>query len=195
MENKDINFVNQMLDKFVRSLYGIDMYLTSPFGVYTITVILYPNKFLSNSPEYDPEYASLMNPDKVIDIFEESSRYLGIDILYERNPRFVVSNQFGSYLEEYIRQIEELTPDFFKSEYFPEKGRDNFKNITVKYQRVWFNGESSSPFELMFKARGIDSLHVNVYDTTMAFKDELDDYLSSKMSVDPQITLFFHNNK
>ena len=46
----------------------------------------------------------------------------------------------------------------------------------------------------MFKARGIDSLHVNVYDTTMAFKDELDDYLSSKMSVDPQITLFFHNN-
>jgi hypothetical protein len=194
MENKNINLVNQMLDKFVRSIYGFDMYLTSTFGVYTITVILYPNKFLLNSPEYDPEYASLMNNDKVIDIFEESSRYLGIDLIYERNPRFVVSNQFGSYLEEYIRQIEELTPDFFKSEYFPEKGRDDFKNITVKYQRVWFDGEPSAPFELMFKARGIDSLRVNVYDTTTAFKDELNEYLSSKMSVDPQITLFFHNS-
>ena len=183
-----------MLDKFVRSIYGFDMYLTSPFGVYTITVILYPNKFLLNSPEYDPEYASLMNNDKVIDIFEESSRYLGIDLIYERNPRFVVSNQFGSYLEEYIRQIEELTPDFFKSEYFPEKGRDDFKNITVKYQRLWFDGETSAPFELMFKARGIDSLRVDVYDTTTAFKDELNEYLSSKMSVDPQITLFFHNS-
>ena len=72
-----------MLDKFVRSIYGIDMYLTKPYGKYVPTVIVYPEKFLLNSPEYDAEYSSLMNPDKVMDIFEEASRYLGIDLKYD----------------------------------------------------------------------------------------------------------------
>jgi hypothetical protein len=66
----------------------------------------------------------------------------------------------------------------------------NFPDYVIKDWVYKFNKEGS--------AEGIqdwiDSLHVDVYDTTMAFKDELNDYLSSKMSVDPQITLFFHNN-
>lgn len=183
-----------MLDKFVKSLYGIDMYLTSPFGLYTITVILYPNKFLSNSPEYDPEYSSLMNNEKVIDIFEESCRYLGIDLIYEVDARFVVSEQLGSYLDGYIGKLEELTPDFFKSEYFPENGRENFENITVKYQKVWFDGQLPSVVELIFKGSGFDKGEVKIYTIMIAFGNEYYNYLSTKMSVDPQIVMLFHNN-
>ena len=183
-----------MLDKFVRSIYGIDMYLTKPYGKYVPTVIVYPEKFLLNSPEYDAEYSSLMNPDKVMDIFEEASRYLGIDLKYDSDSRFVVSVHLGNYLEEYIRQIEEFTTDFFKSDYLTDQTRNYFENVTIEYKRVWFNSAANN-LELIFKGNGIDKTKIDIFDFMGVYEDEYHKFISSKMTLDPQIKLFFHTDK
>jgi hypothetical protein len=194
MKNQDIHFINLMLDKFVRSIYGIDMYLTKPYGKYVPTVIVYPEKFLLNSPEYDAEYSSLMDPDKVMDIFEEATRYLGVDLKYDSDSRFVVSVHLGNYLEEYIRQIEEFTTDFFKSDYLPEQTRNYFENVTIEYKRVWFNSAANN-LELIFKGNGIDKTKIDIFDFMGVYEDEYYKFISSKMTLDPQIKLFFHTDK
>lgn len=183
-----------MLDKFVRSIYGIDMYLTKPYGKYVPTVIVYPEKFLLNSPEYDAEYSSLMDPDKVMDIFEEASRYLGIDLKYDSDSRFVVSKQLGSYLEDYIKQIEEFTTDFFKSDYFPEESRKYFENITIEHKRVWFNSAPPVNLELIFRG-GFDNTTIDIFDVMGAYENEYYKFISNKMTLDRQIALFFHTDK
>ena len=100
----------------------------------------------------------------------------------------------GNYLEEYIRQIEEFTTDFFKSDYLPEQTRNYFENVTIEYKRVWFNSAANN-LELIFKGNGIDKTKIDIFDFMGVYEDEYHKFISSKMTLDPQIKLFFHTDK
>ena len=192
---ENIQLRNKFLDKFVRTVHDLDMYLSEDRFGYTVKVIVYPYKFLKNSPEYNSEYASLMYTEKIQDIFEEAMTYIPFDdIRLEDRPEFVVSKVKGSYLEKYIKDIEYLTPMFFESDYMPEEYRGYEKNPTVKLINLWFHpgfesthrdGAGKPHFGVSFNVSGKGS------DLITVFEKEFEDYLSNNMNVDEEIHTWF----
>lgn len=194
----DIHKINNFLDKFVRSVYGVDMYIADNSYVGTAAhIIIYPYKFLKNSPEYDPNLSELTNSVKANKIFSDTMKYMGIDAEKTFNDEviYTVSKNLGSYLEKYIKDIEYLTPMFFESDYLPEEYRGRVKDTNVKYRIIWFSGGFNSHYDA---DRYIEP-HLNVgFQVTKeaesflnAFEDEFKDYLSNNMNVDDQIHIWF----
>ena len=192
---ENIQLRNKFLDKFVRTVHDLDMYLVKDSFGYTVKVIVYPYKFLKNSPEYNSEYANLMYTEKIQDIFEESMTYIPFDnIPLSDRPEFVVSEKKGSYLEKYIKDIEYLTPMFFESDYMPEDFRGREENPIVKFNKIWFHGGYLSTFSadagqphfgVSFDVSGKGSDLINI------FEKEFEDYLSNNMNIDKQIRIWF----
>ena len=105
----DIQQINRFLDKFVRGVYGVDMYVAhNQYYGNVPHIIIYPYKFLKNSPEYDPNLSELTNKDKAIEIFSDTMKYMGVDTKkrFDDEIVYTVSKNFGSYLEKYIKDIE-----------------------------------------------------------------------------------------
>jgi len=194
---ENVQLRNRFLDKFVRTVHDLDMYLVKDNFGYTPTVIVYPYKFLKNSPEYNSDYASLMYTEKIQDIFEEAMSYIPFDdVRLNDRPDFVVSKLKGSYLEKYIKDIEYLTPMFFESDYIPEDYRGYEKNPTVKFNKIWFHSGFLSTFSadagqphfgVSFDVSGKGSDLINI------FEKEFEDYLSNNMNVDEEIRAWFMN--
>lgn len=194
----DIHKINTFLDKFVRSVYGMDMYIADNRYAGTAPhIIIYPYKFLKNSPEYDPNLSELTNSVKANKIFSDAISYMGIDADKTFNDEVVytVSKNWGSYLEKYIKDIEYLTPMFFESDYLPEEYRGRVKDTNVKYRNIWFSGGFSSHYNADRYVEPHLSVGFQVTKETEsflnAFEDEYKDYLSNNMNVDDQIHIWF----
>ena len=196
----DIHKINRFLDKFVRSIYGVDMYIANSRYAGTVPhIIIYPYKFLKNSPEYDPSFIELTNKAKAEKIFTDTMKYMGVDAekRFNDNIVYTVSKNLGSYLEKYIKDVEYLTPMFFESDYLPEEYRGRVKDTNVKYRNIWFHGGFNSHYDA---ERYIEpNLGVGFQVTKeaesflSAFEDEFKDYLSNNMNVDDQIDIFFND--
>ena len=198
----DIQQINRFLDKFVRGVYGVDMYVAhNQYYGNVPHIIIYPYKFLKNSPEYDPSFIELTNKDKAVEIFSDTMKYMGVDAKkrFDDNMVYTVSKNWGSYLEKYIKDIEYLTPMFFESDYLPEEFRGRVKDTNVKYRNIWFSGGFKSHYNA---DRYVES-HLSVgFQVTKeaesflnAFEDEYKDYLSNNMNVDDQIHTWFNDFK
>ena len=81
----DFEKMNRILDMFMRSMYGVDAYLTPiprfPPIPYRPNILFFPSKFLKGSPEFSEKYYKFFNRDeKEIenDIFR-AFKYLGVN--------------------------------------------------------------------------------------------------------------------
>ena len=195
----DIHTINKGLDKFMRRVYGVDVYLTESnhniMGKYKIHILVFPSKFLKSSPEFDEKYYNFFNREEreiLNDIFK-SFRYLGID----RNEiqgnylYFEISSDLPDYLKKYneelISNINNFINDSKLSEYI----------LNVRINRIEPSIPHGSSYHVPYMDLRLsyDTINKNmdVYDylNDSSFREPLMDYISTKMEVDPQIEFWF----
>ena len=195
----DIHKINNGLDKFMRRVYGIDVYLTeNQYGSgdkeYLINILLFPSKFLQGSPEYSEKYHKFFDRTRYEieeDIFR-ALKILGIDSKDIRGDylNFEISSNLPEYLKKYneelISNINNFINDSMLSEYISN----------VRINRI----EPSIPHGSNYHVPYMD-LRLS-YDTTnekMDFRNYLNEnvrgpmmaYIKTKMKVDPQIEFWF----
>jgi len=180
----DIVNINKFLDKFVKKLYGLDMYLVNErFGL-KIHLLVFPYKILEKSPEYDPEYRK--NLGNIRSIFNSAMGHIGEPSTTE-DYKFTLSKDLGTYLNDYLANVMELLEMFWDTDYAPDyklsDDEKKFKLGSINY----YNFKSSS-----FEDGEYENLMVAIKSGkgNLSFlQDDIMDYLSNNMELDPQIEI------
>lgn len=180
----DIVKVNKFLDKFVKKLYGLDMYIVNErFGL-KIHVLVFPYKILEKSPDYDPEYRK--NLGDIRNIFDGAMRHMGESNTID-SYQFTLSKDLGKYLDDYLANVMELLDMFWDTDYAPDyklsDDEKRFKLSSINY----YNFKSSS-----FEDGDYENIMVTVHSgkkNLNFLEPEIIDYLSNNMELDPQIQI------
>ena len=199
----DFEKMNRILDMFMRSMYGVDAYLTPisrfPPIIYRPNILFFPSKFLKGSPEFSEKYYKFFNRDeKEIenDIFR-AFKYLGVNSenISKGSTLIHISSDIPEYLKNYQRELIVHINDFIES--------DTIKDYRLSEAASNFRVDSIDSVFLLI-GRG-DSPYINfkiIYDSKSFYnmasllnswevKIPLMDYLRTKMKVDPQIDFYF----
>jgi len=196
----DIHKINRMVDLFMKRLYDVDVYLTEyKYGMkdeeYKINLLVFPSKFLKNSPEFSEKYYDFLNRDEkdILDDILKAFRYLGIDrknintdtIYYDISSK--IPDYLKKYNEEFISNINEYINNSELSEIISnvrinrlEPSIPHGSNYHVPYidLRLYFDSNN----------KNVDASY---YLNDNSFRKPLMDYISTKMEVDPQIDFWF----
>ena len=189
-----------MVDLFMKRLYDIDVYLTEyKYGMkdeeYKINLLVFPSKFLKNSPEFSEKYYNFLNRDEkdILDDILKAFRYLGIDrknintdtIYFDMSSK--IPDYLKKYNEEFISNINEYINNSDLSEIISnvrinrlEPSIPHGSNYHVPYidLRLYFDSNN----------KNVDASY---YLNDNIFRKPLMDYISTKMEVDPQIDFWF----
>jgi len=196
----DMHQTNTMLDKFMRRVYGVDVYLTENRykfrdEKYRINILVFPSKFFLSSPEFDQKYYNFLNREEreiLNDIFK-AFRYLGIDrnqiesdALYTQT-----SSQLPEYLEKYNEELISNINSFINNSELSEYVSN------VRIGRI----EPSIPHGSNYHVPYLDlrlsfdtinnNLDVRNYLNESSFRKPLMEYIKTKMEVDPQVEFWF----
>jgi len=196
----DIHKINRMVDLFMKRLYDVDVYLTEyKYGMkdeeYKINLLVFPSKFLKNSPEFSEKYYDFLNRDEkdILDDILKAFRYLGIDrknintdtIYFDMSSK--IPDYLKKYNEEFISNINEYISNSDLSEIISnvrinrlEPSIPHGSNYHVPYidLRLYFDSNN----------KNVDASY---YLNDNIFRKPLMDYISTKMEVDPQIDFWF----
>lgn len=200
----DINTINKGLDKFMRRVYGVDVYLTdSPnkFGSkkYLINILFFPAKFLKGSSEYSEKYYNFFNTSRTEienDIFR-SFKYLGINSeeVTRNNINLRISSDIPEYIKTYGEEMVSNINNFIETETVDGISLSD-KMSDVKVDRIfatipYYDEDFDSHIllrldhEVTGKYLGATFLNDNFV------RDPMIDYLKTKMDLDPQIDFWF----
>ena len=198
----DFDKMNRILDMFMRSMYGVDAYLTSirsfPPIIYRANILFFPSKFLKGSSEYSEKYYKFFNRDeKEIenDIFR-AFKYLGVNSENIRGYTFIhISSDIPEYLKNYQRELIVHINDFIESDtikdYRLSEAVSNFRVDSID-PVVFLTGRGDSPyinFKIIFDSKSFYNLASLL--NSWEVRNPLMDYLKTKMKVDPQIDFYF----
>jgi hypothetical protein len=200
----DINKLNRVLDLYMRGMYGVDAYLTpSKYGgknTYLINILLFPSKFLKNSPDFSQKYYDFFSRGKsqVLRDVVKAFRYLGVNIRSEIKLLDYVSLHISSdseYLKNYIKELMGHINNFIESDliedlYLLSKRMSNVKVkmmnpviddmvLGIPYVNLWLTYDSLG-----------DSVYTPLLNDEL-FRKPLENYLKTKMNLDPQIDYWF----
>jgi hypothetical protein len=200
----DINKVNRILDLYMRGMYGVDAYLTpSKYGdknTYLINILLFPSKFLKNSPDFSQKYYDFFSRgvSQVLRDVVKAFRYLGVNIRSEIKLLDYVSLHISSdseYLKNYIKELMGHINNFIESDliedlYLLSKRMSNVKVkmmnpviddmvLGIPYVNLWLTYDSLG-----------DSVYTPLLNDEL-FRKPLENYLKTKMNLDPQIDYWF----
>lgn len=201
----DITQINTALDKFMKQMYDVDVYLTpdkySRFNEYNINMLIFPSKLLKNSGEFSQKYFNFFNrniDDVKGDIFK-AMKYLGINNLIKVNFGyfgFHLSNDIPKYLEDYIKELLYYINEYIEFEYGDSPVLEYVSNVSVdRIEPVLiFVSEDVEPyFSLRLKYDSSTGYDVGTLLNNDSFREPMIDYLDSKMVLDPQIDFWFEN--
>ena len=200
----DINKVNRVLDLYMRGMYGVDAYLTpSKYGgknTYLINILLFPSKFLKNSPDFSQKYYDFFSrgASEVLRDVVKAFRYLGVNIRSEIKLLDYVRLHISSdseYLKNYIKELMGHINNFIESDliedlYLLSKRMSNVKVkmmnpviddmvLGIPYVNLWLTYDSLG-----------DSVYTPLLNDEL-FRKPLENYLKTKMNLDPQIDYWF----
>jgi hypothetical protein len=200
----DINKLNRVLDLYMRGMYGVDAYLTpSKYGgknTYLINILLFPSKFLKNSPDFSQKYYDFFSRgvSQVLRDVVKAFRYLGVNIRSEIKLLDYVSLNISSdseYLKNYIKELMGHINNFIESDliedlYLLSKRMSNVKVkmmnpviddmvLGIPYVNLWLTYDSLG-----------DSVYTPLLNDEL-FRKPLENYLKTKMNLDPQIDYWF----
>jgi hypothetical protein len=200
----DINKLNRVLDLYMRGMYGVDAYLTpSKYGgknTYLINILIFPSKFLKNSPDFSQEYYDFFSRgvSQVLRDVVKAFRYLGVNIRSEIKLLDYVHLDISSdseYLKNYIKELMGHINNFIESDLiedlYPLLKR--MSNVKVKMMNpVIDDMVPRIPYVNLWLT--YDSLGDSVYTPLLndeLFRKPLENYLKTKMNLDPQIDYWF----
>lgn len=189
-----------MVDLFMKRLYDVDVYLTEyKYGMkgeeYKINLLVFPSKFLKNSPEFSEKYYDFLNRDEkdILDDILKAFRYLGIDRknINTDTIYFDISSKIPDYLkkhnEEFISNINEYINNSELSEIISnvrinrlEPSIPHGSNYHVPYIDLRLSFDSNN--------KNVDASY---YLNDNSFRKPLMGYINTKMEVDPQIDFWF----
>ena len=203
----DINRVNRVLDLYMRGMYGVDAYLTpSKYGdknTYLINILLFPSKFLKNSPDFSQKYYDFFSrgASEVLRDVVEAFRYLGVNIRSEIKLEDYISLDISSdseYLKNYIKELMGHINNFIESDiiedFYPLSKR--MSNVRVEMMDPVIH---DMVLEIPYVSLRLtyDSLDDSVDITSLLneklFRKPLENYLKTKMNLDPQIDYWFES--
>jgi len=204
----DINRVNRVLDLYMREMYGVDAYLTpSRYGgknTYLINVLLFPSKFLKNSPDFSQKYYDFFSRGER-EVFQDilkAFRYLGVNIRseikleddYVRLDMSLDSDYFKDYVKELMGHINDfIESDIIEDFYILSKRMSNVR--VERIDPVIFVNEFNPPYislRLTYDSSD-DSVDFTSLLNDEYFREPLENYLKTKMNLDPQIDYWFES--
>jgi hypothetical protein len=203
----DINRVNRVLDLYMRGMYGVDAYLTpSKYGdknTYLINILLFPSKFLKNSPDFSQKYYDFFSrgASEVLRDVVEAFRYLGVNIRSEIKLEDYISLDISSdseYLKNYIKELMGHINNFIESDIIEDFYPLSKRMSNVRVRRVDPVIDDMIPGIPYVSLRlTYDSLDNSVDITPLLneelFRKPLENYLKTKMNFDPQIDYWFES--
>jgi hypothetical protein len=203
----DINKVNRVLDLYMRGMYGVDAYLTpSKYGgknTYLINILIFPSKFLKNSPDFSQKYYDFFSRgvNEVLKDILKGFKYLGINIRSEIKLLDYVSLNISSdseYLKNYIKELMGHINNFIESDLIEDFYPLSRRMSNVKVEMIDPVIDDMVPGIPYVSLRlTYDSLDDSVDITSLLneeiFRKPLEDYLKTKMNLDPQIDYWFES--
>jgi hypothetical protein len=203
----DINRVNRVLDLYMRGMYGVDAYLTpSKYGdknTYLINILLFPSKFLKNSPDFSQKYYDFFSRgvNEVWKDILKAFRYLGVNIRSEIKLEDYVRLDISSdseYLKNYIKELMGHINNFIESDmiedFYPLSRR--MSNVKVEMMDPVID-DMIPGIPYVSLRLTYDSLDNSVDITPLLneqlFRKPLENYLKTKMNLDPQIDYWFES--
>jgi hypothetical protein len=204
----DIGKLNRVLDKFMKRLYGVDVYVTTSDyrdGNYNVNILFFPSKFLKRSPDYSEKYFRFYNRSEreIESDIIEAFRLFGIDKSKINGSRLKVnlSLENSEYLQNYIKELLYNINNFFKTEIIDDL---DFSDIVskIKLERIdhvgldWY----SPPYlSLRLSHNYFDEDSPRFADVDYLLNNDfvrkpLIDYLQTKMELDPQINFWFEHS-
>ena len=203
----DVNRVNRVLDLYMREMYGVDVYLTpSRYGgknTYLINVLLFPSKFLKNSPDFSQKYYDFFNRGEH-EVFKDilsGLKYLGINIRSEIKLEDYVKLDMSfdsDYFKDYVKELMGHINDFIESDIIEDFGTLSKRMSNVRVERidpVTPLNEFTPPYislRLTYDSLD-DSVDITPLLNTEAVREPLENYLKTKMNLDPQINFWFES--
>lgn len=202
----DIHTINKGIDKFMRRVYGVDVYLTeNQYGFgdkeYLINILFFPSKFLQASPEYSEKYHRFFNrPQYEIedDIFR-ALKLLGVDSknIQGDSLRLRISSDLPEYLQTYSKELVDNINKFIETETVLDgvSLSDRVSNVRVDTMipSVPYRSEGYDP-HILLRLGYDETSDVNVDSNFMNdsyVRNPMIDYLKTKMDLDPQIDFWF----
>jgi hypothetical protein len=203
----DFDKMNRILDMFMRSMYGVDAYLTpisrfSPI-IYRPNILFFPSKFLKGSSEFSEKYYKFFNRDEkeIEDDIFKAFKYLGVNSEnIDRGSTVIhISSDIPEYLKNYQRELIVHINNFFESDFIKDyrlsEAVSNFRVDSID-SVAFLRGRGDYPY-INFKI---------IYDSTSFYnlgsllnswevRNPLMDYLKTKMKVDPQIDFWFDGRR
>jgi len=202
----DINRVNRVLDLYMREMYGVDAYLTPSRywgkNTYLINVLLFPSKFLKNSPDFSQKYYDFFSRGER-EVFQDilkAFRYLGVNIrseikLEDDYVRLHMSLD-SDYFKDYVKELMGHINDFIESDIIEDFYTLSKRMSNVRVERidpVIFVNEFNPPYislRLTYDSLN-DSVDITSLLNSELFREPLKNYLETKMNLDPQIDYWF----
>jgi hypothetical protein len=199
----DFDKMNRILDMFMRSMYGVDAYLTpiSRFTpiIYRPNILFFPSKFLKGSSEYSEKYYKFFNRDgqEIEDDIFKAFKYLGVNSEnIDRGSTIIhISSDIPEYLKNYQRELIVHINDFIESDtikdYRLSEAASNFRVDSID-SVAFLRGRGDSPyinFKIIYDSKSFYNMASLL--NSWEVRNPLMDYLSTKMKVDPQIGFYF----
>ena len=196
----DINLINNTLDKFMRKIHGVDVYLTPSRyskGEYMINILFFPSKFLERSPEYSEKYYNFFNrsESEILNDVLTGLKYLGVNSTNIKidDVIFHISSEIPKYLENYTTEVISNINEFINS--------DEVENLSKYVSNVYldrmeilvpssvYNYPSSISLRLRFDSTS--EFSINPLLIADSFREPLIEFLGNRMKLDPQIDFWF----
>jgi hypothetical protein len=199
----DFDKMNRILDMFMRSMYGVDAYLTpiSRFTpiIYRPNILFFPSKFLKGSSEYSEKYYKFFNRDEkeIEDDIFKAFKYLGVNSEnIDRGSTIIhISSDIPEYLKNYQRELIVHINDFIESDFIKDyrlsEAISNFRVDSID-SVAFLTGRGDSPyinFKIIYDSKSFYNMASLL--NSWEVRNPLMDYLSTKMKVDPQIGFYF----
>lgn len=203
----DIGKLNRVLDKFMKRLYDVDVYVT-PYRYkdesYDVKLLLFPSKFLKRSPDFSQKYYDFYNrPEhEIVSDIMDAFTFFNIDKsgINSRGVRVDVSLKNSEYLQNYVEELLYNINNFFKTEIID--GIDLSGRVSdIKLRRIdhlildW--NEARPPYlnlKLTHNYSDGDSSpfsHIDPLLNDDFVREPLIEYLETKMELDPQLPFWF----
>lgn len=194
----DIHDLNRVLDMFMKEMYDLDVYLTPDSGnAYRLNVLIFPSKFLKNSPEFSQKYFNVLTglENNIERTIHKAFMYLGINSANIKidNVRVKMASDSNGYLTKYSKEIVSHINDFleFGLDDFDLKGR--VSNVRIDRMEPSFYGMDYEPNGVSLRLKFDTNYKYDLGDflNNDSFRASLIEYLNEEMELDPQIDFWF----
>ena len=195
----DIIQTNRVIDKFMKRMFDVDVYLTPlrnpyPGKEYGINILFFPSKFFPQSPDYSEKYHRFFNRNEMevkSDLFKPF-KYLGINTekIDTDMVRIIMPDKMDDFLLDYTTELVNNINDFFETQKID--GADLSNEISnVRISGIDLGIEER--IYLVLRLKYDSNLYTNVSDylNTYHIRGFIVDYLGTKMELVPQIGFWF----